>query len=75
MKQMHCIQYILNLVLCLLQKEAPTSLTEDQPYLSAMNTCLLNLLRLWFSVGFLQLERITWKSPTDMLEKVGGSSP
>ena len=46
---------------------------QDSPHLHAMNTCLRDLLSLWFSVGFLGLERITWESPCDMLQKVGGS--
>ena len=28
------------------------------------------MLGLWFGVGFLELERITWKSPCDLMEKV-----
>ncbi|CAG2183167.1 unnamed protein product, partial [Oppiella nova] len=31
---------------------------------------LKDLLSLWFSVGFLNLERITWNSPTSMLQKI-----
>nr|XP_002128636.1 malonyl-CoA decarboxylase, mitochondrial [Ciona intestinalis] len=29
------------------------------------------ILSLWFSVGLLQLKRITWETPADILEKVG----
>ena len=43
---------------------------EDLAYLHSMNSCLRELLSLWFSVGFMQLERITWGSPCDMLQKV-----
>ena len=44
---------------------------SDVPHLQSMNSSLHDLLSLWFSVGFLRLERITWESPCDMLQKVG----
>uniref|UniRef100_T1JCC3 Malonyl-CoA decarboxylase C-terminal domain-containing protein n=1 Tax=Strigamia maritima TaxID=126957 RepID=T1JCC3_STRMM len=39
-------------------------------YLRALNSALKELLALWFSVGFLNLERVTWQSSCDMLQKV-----
>lgn len=42
----------------------------NDAYLAAMNGCVRELLALWFSVGFLTLERVTWQSPCDMLQKV-----
>ncbi|XP_067942137.1 malonyl-CoA decarboxylase, mitochondrial-like [Watersipora subatra] len=38
--------------------------------LQAMSASLKQLLGLWFGVGFLNLERVTWQSPCDLLEKV-----
>lgn len=38
--------------------------------LRTLNTTLKELLALWFSVGFLNLERVTWDSSCDMLQKV-----
>ncbi|XP_037078980.1 malonyl-CoA decarboxylase, mitochondrial-like isoform X4 [Pollicipes pollicipes] len=38
--------------------------------LRSLGSALKELIALWFSVGFLQLERITWQSPCGMLEKV-----
>lgn len=38
--------------------------------LKSLNTALRDLLSLWFSVGFLQLERVTWDSSCDMLQKI-----
>lgn len=35
-----------------------------------LNITLKNLLLLWFSVGFLHLERITWESSCDILQKI-----
>ncbi|KAK2715541.1 malonyl-CoA decarboxylase, mitochondrial-like isoform X2 [Artemia franciscana] len=40
------------------------------PSMRSMNNALRDLLVLWFSVGFLNLEIITWKSPCEMLEKI-----
>ena len=41
------------------------------PGLRSLASALKELIALWFSVGFLQLERVTWQSPCAMLEKVG----
>jgi hypothetical protein len=35
-----------------------------------LNLTLREMLSLWFSVGFLNLERVTWRSPCEMLQKV-----
>lgn len=35
-----------------------------------LNITLRELLSMWFSVGFLAVERVTWKSPCEMLQKV-----
>lgn len=35
-----------------------------------LNNALKELLMLWFTVGFLNLERITWNSPCDLVQKV-----
>lgn len=35
-----------------------------------LNFALRELLMLWFTVGFLNLERITWNSPCDLVQKV-----
>ena len=35
-----------------------------------MNSQLRQLLSHWFSVGFLELEQVTWESPCAMLQKV-----
>ena len=43
---------------------------SDQSNLRAMNTQLKKLLSHWFSVGFLELEQVTWDSPCSLLQKV-----
>ncbi|ESO88954.1 hypothetical protein LOTGIDRAFT_106236, partial [Lottia gigantea] len=39
-------------------------------YYRALNSALRDLISLWFSVGFLTLQRITWESPCDLVQKV-----
>jgi len=35
-----------------------------------LNGTLKSLLSEWFSVGLLRLERITWQSPCDILQRI-----
>ncbi|XP_046398837.1 malonyl-CoA decarboxylase, mitochondrial-like [Ischnura elegans] len=42
----------------------------EHPYLVQLNQNLRDMLSLWFSVGFLSLERVTWASSCDMLQKI-----
>jgi len=46
-------------------KDANESMVVQQ-----LNHTLRDLLLLWFSVGFLHMERITWESACDILQKV-----
>lgn len=43
---------------------------RDHPELRPVDEDLLQLLRSWFNRGFLVLERISWKTPAHILEKV-----
>lgn len=43
---------------------------ESTVELQQLNVTLKDLLSLWFSIGFLKLERVTWNSPCEMLQKV-----
>ncbi len=45
-------------------------LGRSDPHLRALDDELEDLLRGWFDFGFLQLQRITWGSPADLLEKL-----
>lgn len=38
--------------------------------LQDLNGTLKSLLSEWFSVGLLRLERITWQSPCEILQKI-----
>lgn len=42
----------------------------DSPVVQSMNSTLYNLIHLWMSVGSLRLERITWESPCDLLQRI-----
>jgi len=44
--------------------------TASTTNLKALNYCLKELIGVWFAVGFLKLERITWNSSCEMLQKV-----
>ena len=45
-------------------------LAADDPALKALDHDILRLLRSWFDVGFLDLQRITWETPAALLEKL-----
>ncbi|XP_029463975.1 malonyl-CoA decarboxylase, mitochondrial [Rhinatrema bivittatum] len=42
----------------------------EGPHLREMNGVLRSMLSEWFSVGFLSLERVTWQSPCELLQKI-----
>ncbi|XP_063405322.1 malonyl-CoA decarboxylase, mitochondrial-like isoform X1 [Mytilus trossulus] len=42
----------------------------DSAYLRSTSNSVRDLLTLWFTVGFLNLQRVTWESPCDMVQKV-----
>jgi malonyl-CoA decarboxylase len=42
----------------------------DHPHLKAVDGDILHLLQSWFNRGFLHLERISWKTPAFILEKL-----
>jgi malonyl-CoA decarboxylase len=42
----------------------------DHPHLKAVDDDLLHLLQSWFNRGFLHLDRISWKTPAFILEKL-----
>jgi malonyl-CoA decarboxylase len=43
---------------------------RDNPELDVLERELSSLLALWFDVGFLELQRITWDSPASLLERL-----
>jgi malonyl-CoA decarboxylase len=46
------------------------ALSAADPALAALEGDLKGLLSAWFDVGFLELARITWRSPAAVLEKI-----
>ena len=45
-------------------------LIKGDPAMQALEADLKELLANWFDVGFLELHRITWRSPALILEKI-----
>ena len=45
-------------------------LARDEPLLSALEGDLKGLLASWFDVGFLEMQRVTWRSPALVLERI-----
>ncbi|XP_008274675.1 malonyl-CoA decarboxylase, mitochondrial [Stegastes partitus] len=50
--------------------EIIASKTSESPHIRELNGTLKGLLSEWFSVGLLRLERITWQSPCEILQKI-----
>uniref|UniRef100_A0A3Q3VJK4 Uncharacterized protein n=1 Tax=Mola mola TaxID=94237 RepID=A0A3Q3VJK4_MOLML len=50
--------------------EMISSKASESPHIRDLNGTLKSLLSEWFSVGLLQLERITWQSPCEILQKI-----
>ncbi|XP_077165959.1 malonyl-CoA decarboxylase, mitochondrial [Paroedura picta] len=53
--------------------EALAARPAEGPHLREMNGVLKNMLSEWFSAGFLNLERVTWQSPCEILQKISDS--
>nr|XP_056718597.1 malonyl-CoA decarboxylase, mitochondrial [Euleptes europaea] len=53
--------------------EALAARQAEGPHVREMNGVLKNMLSEWFSTGFLNLERVTWQSPCDILQKISDS--
>ena len=43
---------------------------RDRPELAVIEADLLHLLTSWFNPGFLQMKRVDWNSPAQLLEKI-----
>ncbi|XP_030646230.1 malonyl-CoA decarboxylase, mitochondrial [Chanos chanos] len=50
--------------------EITSAKSSDSPHIRDLNNTLKSLLSEWFSVGLLRLERITWQSPCELLQKI-----
>jgi malonyl-CoA decarboxylase len=45
-------------------------LAEQEPIVSGLLDDLTNLLRSWFDIGLIEMQRISWDSPASLLEKL-----
>uniref|UniRef100_A0A674JAV4 Malonyl-CoA decarboxylase n=1 Tax=Terrapene triunguis TaxID=2587831 RepID=A0A674JAV4_9SAUR len=50
--------------------EALAARHAEGPHVREMNGMLKSMLSEWFSTGFLNLERVTWQSPCEVLQKI-----
>ncbi|XP_057324378.1 malonyl-CoA decarboxylase, mitochondrial-like [Microplitis mediator] len=64
------VKFLVDLRTDVLELLSESADTEKSAIMQQLNLTLHDLLLLWFSVGFLHLERITWQSSCDMLQKV-----
>ncbi|XP_052830206.1 malonyl-CoA decarboxylase, mitochondrial isoform X1 [Octopus bimaculoides] len=64
------VKFLVDLRGDVLHEMTVTGLNQDSPHLRILNYSLRELLSLWFSVGLLNLQRITWQSPCDMVQKI-----
>src|SRR5215471_7622895 len=46
------------------------ALLPDHPHLEPINSDMVHLLASWFNRGFLELRRIDWRTPANVLEKL-----
>ncbi|EHB08187.1 Malonyl-CoA decarboxylase, mitochondrial, partial [Heterocephalus glaber] len=53
--------------------EAQALKLVEGPHVREMNGVLKSMLSEWFSPGFLNLERVTWHSPCEVLQKISES--
>ncbi|CAM4543804.1 malonyl-CoA decarboxylase, mitochondrial isoform X2 [Lepidochelys kempii] len=53
--------------------EALAARHAEGPHVREMNGMLKSMLSEWFSTGFLNLERVTWQSPCEVLQKISDS--
>ncbi|XP_058809041.1 malonyl-CoA decarboxylase, mitochondrial-like [Phymastichus coffea] len=67
----HGVKFLVDLRANVLDIISQSSKDSDKSLsLGQMDVTLKELLFFWFSVGFLKLERVTWQTPCDILQKV-----
>lgn len=64
------VKFLVDLRTDILELISETNDSDKNFVMQQLNLTLQGLLLLWFSVGFLHLERITWESSCDILQKV-----
>ncbi|XP_036144438.1 malonyl-CoA decarboxylase, mitochondrial isoform X3 [Monomorium pharaonis] len=66
----HGVKFLVDLRTDVLEMMSEVKDTDESVVIQQLNHTLRDLLLLWFSVGFLQMERITWESACDILQKI-----
>lgn len=64
------VKFLVDLRTDILELILKTEDTDESIAIQQLNITLRDLLLLWFSVGFLHLERITWQTSCDILQKI-----
>ncbi|XP_031846449.1 malonyl-CoA decarboxylase, mitochondrial isoform X2 [Nomia melanderi] len=64
------VKFLVDLRTDILELMSETKDTDENIKVQQLNISLRDLLLLWFSVGFLHVERVTWQSGCDILQKV-----
>ncbi|XP_064604096.1 malonyl-CoA decarboxylase, mitochondrial-like [Liolophura sinensis] len=64
------VKFLVDLRADILSHLSGASVDKEIPYFRSLNSMLQELLVLWFSVGFLNLERVTWESACDVVQKI-----
>ncbi|XP_078036558.1 malonyl-CoA decarboxylase, mitochondrial isoform X2 [Augochlora pura] len=64
------VKFLVDLRTDILELMSERKETDANVIIQQLNISLRDLLLLWFSVGFLHLERVTWQSSCDILEKI-----
>ncbi|RLU18337.1 hypothetical protein DMN91_008694 [Ooceraea biroi] len=66
----HGVKFLVNLRTDVLELLSEMEDNDESIMIQQLNNTLQNLLLLWFSVGFLHLERVTLETASDILQKV-----
>ncbi|XP_076381986.1 malonyl-CoA decarboxylase, mitochondrial [Megalopta genalis] len=64
------VKFLVDLRTDILELMSEHKETDANIIIQQLNISLRDLLLLWFSVGFLHLERVTWQSSCDILQKI-----
>ncbi|KAL6262344.1 hypothetical protein P5V15_007433 [Pogonomyrmex californicus] len=66
----HGVKFLVDLRTDVLELMSEVKDTDESVIIQQLNHTLQDLFLLWFSVGFFHMERITWESACDILQKV-----
>ncbi|XP_041353984.1 malonyl-CoA decarboxylase, mitochondrial-like isoform X2 [Gigantopelta aegis] len=64
------VKFLVDMRADILASMTAMSSEVDLSYFQALNYSLKELMVIWFSVGLLQLQRITWESSCDLVQKI-----